>query len=182
MKVVKTALNNGIKPVEIKEVLYQSTAYIGMSKVYDFLDLTNKIFKDENISLPLESQSTTNFENRRDEGYRIQCDYFGKENIDAMFNNAVEGQEHFNEFLADYCFGDFYTRKGLSDQDRELITFTFIANLRGCENQLRGHTAGNLAVGNDKDKLISAITIMLPFIGFPRTLNAVAIVNEICSD
>ena len=99
-----------------------------------------------------------------------------------MFNNAVEGQEHFNEFLADYCFGDFYTRKGLSDQDRELITFTFIANLRGCENQLRGHTAGNLAVGNDKDKLISAITIMLPFIGFPRTLNAVAIVNEICSD
>lgn len=182
LKVVKTALNNGIKPVEIKEVLYQSTAYIGMSKVYDFLDLTNKIFKDENISLPLESQSTTNFENRRDEGYRIQCDYFGKENIDAMFNNAVEGQEHFNEFLADYCFGNFYTRKGLSDQDRELITFTFIANLRGCENQLRGHTAGNLAVGNDKDKLISAITIMLPFIGFPRTLNAVAIVNEICSD
>jgi 4-carboxymuconolactone decarboxylase len=180
-KIVKTALNNGISPIEIKEVLYQSTAYIGMSKVYDFLDVTNEIFKDNGIDLPLEGQSTTNFDNRKEKGYKIQCDYFGKENIDAMIDNAISGQEHFNTFLADYCFGDFYTRTGLSDQDRELITFTFIANLRGCENQLRGHTAGNLAVGNDKDKLIGAITIMLPFIGFPRTLNAVAIVNEVCT-
>ena len=63
----------------------------------------------------------------------------------------------------------------------ELITFTFIATLGGCENQLRGHTQGNLAVGNTKETLISAITLILPYIGFPRALNALAIVNEISS-
>ena len=74
----------------------------------------------------------------------------------------------------------FYTRDGLDDQQRELITFTFIATLGGCENQLRGHTQGNLSVGNDKEKLVSAVTVMLPYIGFPRSLNALAIINEIC--
>ena len=83
------------------------------------------------------------------------------------------------DFLG-YCFGDFYTRDGLNDQQRELITFTFIATLGGCENQLRGHTQGNLSVGNDKEKLVSVITIILPYIGFPRSFNALAIINEIC--
>ena len=100
--------------------------------------------------------------------------------IQMMNDNAPEGQEHFNRFLEGFCFGDFYTRDGLNDQQRELITFVFIATLGGCENQLRGHTQGNLAVGNKKEDLISAITVILPYIGFPRTLNALAIVNEIC--
>jgi 4-carboxymuconolactone decarboxylase len=80
--------------------------------------------------------------------------------------------------LEGYCFGDFYTRDGLDDPQRELITFVFIATLGGCENQLRGHTQGNLSVGNTKEKLISAITVILPYIGFPRSLNALSIINE----
>lgn len=130
--------------------------------------------------MPLPGQSTTNRQNRIERGYEIQTSYFGKEMIDQMNENTPNNQKHFNEFLKGYCFGDFYTRTGLDDQDRELITFSILASLGGCENQLRGHTAGNLAVGNDKSVLIDAITVLMPFIGFPRTLNALAIVNEIC--
>ena len=98
--------------------------------------------------------------------------------IEMMNDQTPEGQKHFNRFLEGFCFGDFYTRDGLDDQQRELITFVFIATLGGCENQLRGHIQGNLNVGNDKEKLISAMTVIMPYIGFPRTLNALAIVNE----
>ena len=80
--------------------------------------------------------------------------------------------------MSAYCFGDFYTRDALSNQDRELITFCILATLGGCENQLRGHVLANLNVGNDKEVLIDALTILLPYIGFPRTLNALAIINE----
>lgn len=54
-----------------------------------------------------------------------------------MRNSTPEDQKHFNTFLEGFCFGDFYTRDGLDDQQRELITFVFIASLGGCENQLR---------------------------------------------
>ncbi len=170
----------GISPIEIKEVLYQSIPYVGMSKIFEFLKETNNILKDNNITLPLESQSTTTNDNRIQKGYEKQIEIFGKETIDSMTKNSPKGQEHFQTFLQGYCFGDFYTRTGLDVKDRELITFSIISTLGGCENQLRGHVQGNLNVGNDKETLVGVATILMPYIGFPRTLNTLNIINEIC--
>lgn len=181
-KTLTAALNSGLTPIEIKEVLYQTIPYAGISKVYDFIQITNQVFDEKGIDIPIPGQSTTNLQNRKQKGYEIQTKYFGKEHIDAMKENSPEDQKHFNEFLEGYCFGDFYTRTGLDDQDRELITFSIITSLRGCENQLRGHTNGNLSVGNTRETLISAITVLLPYNGFPRSLNALSIVNEICKE
>ena len=173
------AIDYGINPIELKELLYQSVAYVGMAKAYDFIEESNYILDEKGISLPLAGQSTTTANTRYDEGLNKQYEYFGKDMIDDLINSAPDDQKHFNDFLASYCFGDFYTRTGLNDQDRELITFCFISSLRGCENQLRGHIYGNLNVGNSIEDLISTLTILLPFNGFPRTLNALNIINEI---
>ena len=180
---VEDALKDEIlTPVELKELLYQSFPYVGFGKAFDFLEVLNNILKENNIELPLEGQSTTTNEDRWQKGYEIQCSFFGKDQIDEMRKASPDDQIHFQDFLSGYCFGDFYTREGLSNQDRELITFSIIATLGGCENQLRGHTAGNLSVGNDKEILIGAVTVLCPFIGFPRTLNALTIVNEIAGN
>jgi 4-carboxymuconolactone decarboxylase len=143
---VEAAINIGLKAVEIKEVLYQSAPYVGFAKLFEFLDVTNQVFDEIGIDVPLPGQSTTNRDNRKERGFEIQKNYFG-EIIEDLIKNTPKDQQHFNEFLKGYCFGDFYTRTGLDDQDRELITFSIIASLGGCENQLRGHTAGNLSVG-----------------------------------
>ena len=81
--------------------------------------------------------------------------------------------------LTAYCFGEFYSRNCLDRKARELITFTAIMCLGGCEPQLRAHTGGNLSVGNTRQDLIDTIMVAMPYIGFPRTLNALAVVNEI---
>lgn len=176
---IEAAINLGVKAVEIKEVLYQTAPYVGIAKTYDFLDITNQIFDEKGIDVPLPGQSTTNRNNRKERGFEIQKKYFGT--IIEEFNEQTpQDQKHFNEFLKGYCFGDFYTRTGLDDQDRELITFTILASLGGCENQLRGHTQANVNLGNDKQTLINAVTVLVPFIGFPRSLNALSIINEIC--
>jgi 4-carboxymuconolactone decarboxylase len=38
--------------------------------------------------------------------------------------------------------------------------------------------AANLSVGNDRRVLLGTITQLLPFIGYPRTLNAIRVINE----
>ena len=96
-----------------------------------------------------------------------------------MHKEAPEGQKHIQTFLSDNCFGDYYTRKGLDLKTRELLTFSMLISLGGCEPQVKGHVQGNLNVGNDKETLLSAITQLLPYIGYPRTLNAIRCVNEI---
>lgn len=174
------ALNLKVSSIELKELLYQAVPYIGMAKAYDFFETTNLIFKEREIAVPIVSTKMVTREKRFAKGLKVQERYFGKDNIAAMKENAPLDQKHFQDFLSDYCFGDFYTREGLSDSDRELITFSLIASLGGCENQLRGHTAGNLSVGNGRDVLIGAVTVLCPYIGFPRTLNALNIINEVC--
>nr|WP_237178681.1 carboxymuconolactone decarboxylase family protein [Parasutterella muris] len=61
---------------------------------------------------------------------------------------------------------------------RELVVFAAIAALGGCESQLKAHTGANLKEGNTKQNLADALQIAIPLNGFPRTLNALAVVNS----
>lgn len=96
-----------------------------------------------------------------------------------MRSSAQGNQKIMQDYLSAYCFGDTYTRNGLDLKTRELITFVCISALGGCDSQARAHVGGNLAVGNTKELLISAVYQMLPYIGFPRSLNAIAAINDI---
>jgi len=108
----------------------------------------------------------------------MQKEIFG-DMIDKMYEAAPENQIHIQKYLSANCFGDYYTRKGLDVKMRELLTFSMILALGGCEPQLKGHIQGNLNVGNDKEILLSTVTQLLPYIGYPRTLNAIACLNEV---
>lgn len=59
-----------------------------------------------------------------------------------------------------------------------MITFCFILAQGGCENQLTAHIQGNLNVGNDKEFLLKVLTQCLPYIGYPRSLNALACIKK----
>lgn len=174
---VKAALNANVTPVEIKEVVYQSVAYLGIGKVYPFLKMTNQVFKDNGIQLPLEPQSTTNSDTRLLAGAQTQVDIFG-EHMAEFYKSGPEESRHINRWLAGNCFGDYYTRNGLNHQEREMITLCFLAAQGGCEPQLTSHADANIKVGNDKQFLIDVISQCMPFIGYPRTLNALRCINE----
>lgn len=72
-----------------------------------------------------------------------------------------------------------FTRKVLDVKERELVTFTAIVTLGGCEPQAKAHAAANIAVGNTRQDLLDALTIALPYIGYPRTLNGLSCVNAV---
>lgn len=175
---VNAALNVGVTPVEVKEILYQSVPYVGIAKVVDFIYLTNEIFTERGIELPLEEQSTTTRETRFEKGLALQKSIFG-EMIDQMRENAPKGQEHIQDFLSANCFGDYYTRNGLDLKTRELLTYSMLISMGGTESQVKGHIQGNVNVGNDKETLLSITTQLLPYIGYPRTLNALKCLNEV---
>lgn len=174
---VPAAMNFGVTPVEIKEITYQAVAYLGIGRVFPFLKANNEIFKEKGIDLPLPPQSTTTTENRREAGTQAQVDIFG-EHMRDFWKSGSEESRHINLWLADNCFGDYYTRTGLDYGHREMITFCFLAAQGGCEPQLTSHAAANMRIGNDKAFLIKIISQCLPYIGYPRSLNALRCVNE----
>ena len=175
---LESALNAGITPIEIKEILYQAVAYAGMAKVMDFVGITNEVLLAHGVRLPLEGQAVVSAETRFDKGLALQKSIFG-ERIDQMHKNAPENQKHIQRYLSANCFGDYQTRGGLDVKTRELLTFSILVSLGGCESQVKGHIQGNVNVGNNKDTLLAVVTQLLPYIGYPRTLNAIACLNEV---
>lgn len=171
------ALNLGVTPIEVKEIVYQAVDYLGMGRVRPFLNAVNEIFIKAGIKLPLEGQQTTTHDERLKDGIQAQVDIFG-EHMKTFYKSGPEESKHINRWLAANCFGDFYTRKGLDYKQREMITFCFLAAQGGCEPQLVSHAAANLRIGNNKQFLINVISQCLPYIGYPRSLNALRCVNE----
>ena len=175
--VLSYALDAKLAPAEVKEIIYQATAYLGIGRTFPFLKAANEVFKEKNITLPLPEGSTTNPDNRIEKGNQSQVDIFG-EGMKGFQNAGPEETRHINRWLAGNCFGDYYTRKGLNYKEREMITFCFIAAQGGCEPQLTAHAKGNMNVGNDKAFLIDVVSQCLPYIGYPRSLNAITCINK----
>lgn len=173
------ALNIGVTPIEAREIVYQSVPYVGIAKAFDFIQATNEILVSRGIELPLQGQSTTSPETRFEKGLLLQKSIFGEAFIDKMYRDSPKNQVHIQRYLSDNCFGDYCTRTGLDIKTRELLTFSMLLALGGCEPQLKGHIQGNLKVGNDKETLLSVVTQLLPYVGYPRTLNAIRCLNEV---
>ena len=166
------ALDAGISPVMAKEIVYQAVDYLGIGRVKPFLDAANDILMGRGVSLPLEGQATTTMENRLEKGIQAQVDIFG-DGMKEVWKNG-----HINRWLAANCFGDYYTRTGLDLAQREMITFCFLMAQGGCEPQLIVHAKGNMNLGNDKDFLVRVVSQCLPYIGYPRSLNAVSVLDK----
>ena len=173
------ALTVGVTPVEAKEVLYQAVPYVGISKVFDFIHATNEVLSERGVELPLPRQSTTTPETRMEKGLAVQRQIIGGELVDKLYASAPADQQHIQRYLSANCFGDSYTRTGVDVATRELLTFSMLVSLGGCDPQVKGHVAANLHVGNDRAKLIDVLTQLLPFIGYPRTLNGLRAVDEV---
>ncbi|MWV61321.1 carboxymuconolactone decarboxylase [Helicobacter saguini] len=175
---LKGALNIKTTPEEIKEMIYQATPYIGLPRTLDFITTCNEIFKQNGIKVPLKPQGTTTRENRRELGLNAQREIFG-EAIDKGNAAAPNDIKHIREFLSSNCFGDYYTRGVLSLQFRELLTFVYLLSFGGADSQVKAHIQGNLNMGNDREKLIAVITALIPYVGYPRSLNALAALDSI---
>lgn len=170
-------LDAALSPIEVKEVVYQACAYLGIGRVRPFLDVTNEVLTARGVELPLQAQGTTTLETRCAAGNQKQIDYFGEGMRESWLNGPVE-RATVNRWLAENCFGDYYTRGGLSDLDREMVTFCYIVAQGGCEPQATAHANGNMNLGRTKDFMYRVVMQILPYIGYPRSLNALVCIDN----
>lgn len=171
-ELLSEALESQVTPTMIKEIIYQSTDYVGYGRMLPFLNTTNEFLISQGVNLPLEPQETTTIENRLEKGIDAQVEIFGEHMKEAW------KASHINRWLAANCFGDYYTRTGLTLAQRELITFCFLMAQGGCEPQLIAHTKGNINLGNDSEFLTRVVSQCLPYIGYPRSLNAITCIKK----
>lgn len=172
------ALALKVTPLQIREALYHVAPYIGFPKVFEALEVTNGVFKEQGISLPLENQGTTTDTDRYQKGLEFRVNAYG-DRITRTIESTPDYQRHLQDNLSAFCFGDTYTRGTLDMKMREMITMAAIGTLGTADAQYKSHVRGAIAAGATNEEVIGVITTMNPYIGFPRTLNVLRIANEV---
>lgn len=171
---VATALAQGLSPEEILEAIYQCAPYTGFPRTVDAVEIARSVFKAKNVKVD-ENRGTVTAQSRLEAGADAQGTLFG-ETFRDMAKNGKDGMPTINYFLASNCFGDYYTRKGLDLNTRELLTMAILVNL-GTEPQLKAHIGANLKI-RTAEYVEQAIYNCLPYCGYPRTLNALRLFKE----
>lgn len=84
----------------------------------------------------------------------------------------------FARHLTEFAFGEIYAREG-DLKHREIVAVASLATMGGCDPQLETHVHGALNVGLTKDEIVEVVMTLIPYIGFPKALNAMAVVKRV---
>ena len=154
---------------------------MGMAKVFDFLHATNEVLTERGVELPLPGPVDDHGGDAPREGSGGPDAVVGAErDRRALRRRAPDDQQHIQRFLSANCFGDHLTRTGL-DMPHPRAAHRLDARLaRRCRPAGQGHVAANLQRRQrPRDACSTVLTHLLPFIGYPRTLNGLQAINEV---
>lgn len=179
-ELLPTALK-AITPEVVKEILYQGVSYLGINQVYPFLKYTNSYYQSHHIKTSLESTHLQNNEERRHAGLKNLEKIYGKAAQDYP-NSGNKNLKRMRELVTDNGFGDYYSRQTVSMETRELITFCLLEGLGGVKGELLAHAKANLNFGASFEFLLSVIITNIPYLGFPRSWEAVHALQELTGE
>lgn len=171
------ALNVGVTPEELREVMYLTAPFIGFPKMLNAVSAVNEVFQERGIELPLEKQGVVTEENRHEKGKSIQDALYPGGVASVMSGMPGDMGKYVERFLTDYFFGEIYSRGALDLKTRELLGYCVLATLEA-ESQLHSHYYGNINVGNSPEILTAAVIQCLPYIGFPAAIKALRIIKQ----
>lgn len=179
---VDACLNVGIKPREIREILYQAYPYLGVSQVVEYNLLLNDIFENNFIHLPLDDQRTVEGcedEDYMEAGMKLYDQANGEGASQRLIDSFPKTQKNFAHYILAHCYGQFYTRNGIDLRHREFITISFLASMGYATSLLRQHVQANKNLKATKQEMESIVATILPWIGMPKALAALDVVNEV---
>ena len=174
---INATLNVGNTPLEIRETIYQCAPFIGFPRTLNAIGVFNDVAKERGIPLPLENASTSTDENRFNKGLELQSELYGDEVKNAMKKLSEPYKNVIPDTLTTFCFGDFYTRKGLTIKQRELLSLVVLTAL-GAEKQLKAHVIGALKAGNDKETLLATMVQAIPYIGLANAMTTINLIKD----
>jgi len=175
----QAALNVGVQPVEIREAVYQLAPFLGFPRTLNAVATINDVFRDHGIPLPLPAQGAVTDAERYSRGLAEQAPLYGNEIKDDLADLPEPFNEALPRFLTEFCFGDFYTRDGLTLAQRELLVLCALATMGDTSAQLGPHGRACLQVGNSKAEVVAALVHCFPYIGFPRAVAAIRAVKNL---
>ena len=174
---VGTALGLGLTPRNIVEVFVQVGLYAGFVTTQTSAAVAQEVFSERGLSVPPEPPRADTDESLDRKGQEVMADLHGKRAQDgyAAPGNPITGALYPTAIR--YGYGELWSRPGLDRRQRMLCALAAFTAM-GLESQLRKFAKSALNIGLSREEVVEAIIQTAPYGGFPRALNALAILSE----
>lgn len=117
-------------------------------------------------------------ETLRARGERLLRKIDGDKVADNLLREYEDIAPDFTRYLIEFAFGEVYARDG-DLRHKELVAIASLATMGGCDRQLETHVHGAFNVGLSEAEVVEAVMTLIPYIGFPKALNAMAVVKRV---
>ncbi len=172
-RLIGAALDIGLSPETIREVLVQAGLYAGFSATEETLALAAEVFAQRGIAFPPEPPSDASLEQLAARGHTLMNELHGDraQSGYAAPDNPMTGALY--PMAIQYGYGEIWFRPGLDRRARALVAVAAFTALRLPEHVAKfGQSALN--VGVTRTEVIEAVVQTAPHSGFPPALNALA--------
>lgn len=117
-----------------------------------------------------------------DKRYQKGLKYLKEKNNDNYANlkeNLEDVAPDLARFVAEFAYGDIYTRPGLDSKSREIATVAALTTLGNSPLELQSHIEGALNSGCTREEVVEVIIQMAVYAGFPAAINAMTNAKEV---
>jgi 4-carboxymuconolactone decarboxylase len=170
---VPLAVEAGLEPAKIKELVYQSASAVGLSRAYPFIVETSRQFDAHGIYHVDEAAwDTPNDAAGREIARKLHGDAF-----ETVFKTNVR-HPWLSEWMEKDLYGTLYARGILTLEEHQCAMFCMLAGLDASDEMLRGciATIANLEIGMDALADIVASNVML--MGYARTAHLLKLLAD----
>lgn len=175
---IAAALELGVAPEAIREVLVQAGLYAGFSAAEETLALAAEVFAERGVAMPPDPPVDTPLDELTSRGRELMQRVHGERSVQgyAAPDNPVTYALY--GLAIQYGYGEIWFRPGLPPRSRALVAVAAFTALRMPEQARRfGQAALNLGVA--RTEVIEAVIQTAPYSGFPPALNVLNALSDV---
>ena len=167
---LNVALDNGVKPAEISEIITHLAFYSGWSNAMAAVAVAKDVFAERKIAADQLAAASPNLLALNEAAEADRAKRVG-EQFGAVFPGVVQ-------YTTDVLFRDLWLRPGLAPRDRSLVTVSSLI-ASGQIAQLTGHLNIGMNNGLTQTEIAEAITHLAFYVGWPNVFSAMPVAKDV---
>ncbi|MEN6438002.1 MAG: carboxymuconolactone decarboxylase family protein [Syntrophobacter sp.] len=172
---IGAALNIGITPEQLIDIMYVSTVYHGFPAALNGIAAVREIFRERNMNYtPVKREQITD---KRAVGIRTM-DATSKGAGEKVINSLKDIAPEMSDFILEFSYADIFSRGILTPRETEIVAIAGMCAAGTRRPQLIVHIKSGLNVGLTKEQIIEIMDQMAVYAGFPAALNGISAARE----
>ncbi|MBI5249540.1 MAG: carboxymuconolactone decarboxylase family protein [Desulfomonile tiedjei] len=170
---IGAALNAGLTPDEIIEVMYVTTVFAGFPSGLNGISAAREVFQAKGVTVSHGSSPYPGGDSRRDRGLAA-LNQTSKDAGERVIKSLADVAPEMGYFIVDFPYGDIIARNILSPKYKEIAMIAVCVAKGTMEPQMKVHIHAALNVGCTREEIVELMTHMAVYAGFPAALNGLS--------